>query len=146
MRGSRRGFLTSAAAGAGGALLARPALAEGSAPVQWKLTSAFNPRLNLIFGGAESFVRSLSDITDQGFKITVAPPGEIASAVDALDAVAAGKADCAHTALSYSWTRDPAYIFGTGAPFGMNARQHTAWLQEGGGSDLINELLASRNL
>ena len=26
----------------------------------------------------------------------------------------------------------------------MNARQHAAWLQEGGGGDLIDELLAER--
>ena len=63
-----------------------------------------------------------------------------------MDAVADGKADCAHTVLSYSWTRDPAYLFGSGAPFGMNARQHAAWLRIGGGNELIDDLLAERGL
>ena len=47
---------------------------------------------------------------------------------------------------SYSWNTHPAYVFGSGAPFGMNARQHAAWLQNGGGGALIDELLSERNL
>ena len=85
-------------------------------------------------------------MTDGHFAISILAPGEIASAVGALDAVAETKAECAHTALSYSWNKDPAYIFGSGAPFGMNARQHAAWLRDGGGSALIDELLSARNL
>ena len=70
-------------------------------------------------------------MTDGNFAITVRPSGAIRPAIDALDAVAGGKADCAHTVLSYSWTSEPAYFFDSGAPFGMNARQHTAWLPAG---------------
>jgi TRAP-type mannitol/chloroaromatic compound transport system substrate-binding protein len=131
---------------AAGAAVAAPALAETSPDVRWTMTSAFQPGLDLIFGGAQTFAQALSDMTDGHFTVTIHPPGDIALAVDALDAVAIGKADCAHTALAYSWNKDPAYAFGTGAPFGMNARQHTAWLQEGGGSGLIDELLSDRSL
>ena len=50
-------------------------------------------------------------MTDGQFTVKVRPAGDIAGALDALDAVAEGKAECAHTALSYSWTKDPAYLF-----------------------------------
>jgi TRAP-type mannitol/chloroaromatic compound transport system substrate-binding protein len=147
MDASRRRFLTSAGiAGAGALAVASPALAQSHPEVKWRMTSAFQPKLELIYGAAQGFAQNLSDMTDGAFQISIATPGEIASAVDALDAVAEGKADCAHTALSYSWNKDPAYSFGTGAPFGMNARQHYAWLQQGGGGDLLNGLLAPRNL
>jgi TRAP-type mannitol/chloroaromatic compound transport system substrate-binding protein len=131
---------------AAGATITAPALADPSPDVRWTMTSAFQPGLDFIVGGAQTFAQSLSDMTDGHFSVTIRPPGEIASAVDALDAVADGKAECAHTALAYSWNKDPAYAFGTGAPFGMNARQHTAWLQDGGGNALIDETLADRNL
>ena len=85
-------------------------------------------------------------MTDGRFTVSIAPAGEIAPALDAVDAVAAGKADCAHTALSYAWNKEPAYVFGTATPFGMNARQHAAWLQEGGGDQLIDDLLSERGL
>ena len=146
MAGTRRRFLTTAALGATAPLVAHPAVAQSRPQIRWKLASAFQPKLDLICGGAQTFVQAVSEITDQDFQISISPPGEIASALGALDAAAEGKADCAHTALSYSWNKEPAYIFGTGAPFGMNARQHAAWLQEGGGGALIDELLARRNL
>ena len=110
------------------------------------MTSSFYPSLDLIFGGGEIFAQTLSDLTDGHFTISISSPSDVASPVSALDAVADGKAECAHTALSYSWDKDPTYIFGSGAPFGMNARQHTAWLRDGGGTALINQLLADRNL
>ena len=146
MPASRRQFITRAGVIAAGATVAAPALADASPDVHWTLTSAFQPGLDLIVGGAESFARALSDMTDGHFTVSIHPPGDIASAVDALDAVANGKAECAHTALAYSWNKDPAYTFGSGAPFGMNARQHSAWLQDGGGNALIDELLADRGL
>ncbi len=145
MRAARRRFIGGLGAAAAGAAVAGPALADPAPDVRWRLTSAFQSDLDLIFGGAQTFAQALSDMTDGHFTIAVSPAGEIAPALEALDAVAGGKADCAHTALSYSWNTDPAYVFATGAPFGMNARQHMAWLQAGGGA-LIDELLSGRNL
>ncbi len=137
---TRAGFL------AAGATLAAPTLAESSPETRWTLTSAFQPGFDFLYGGAETFAAALSDMTDGQFTVKVRPAGDIAGALDALDAVAEGKAECAHTALSYSWTKDPAYLFGSGAPFGMNARQHAAWLEIGGGNALIDGLLADRGL
>ena len=144
MRASRRGFIVGAGLSVAGA--SAPAVAQGSLDVHWKLTSAFQPTLDLMYGGAETFAQAVSDMTDARFTISISRAGEIASAIDAVDAVADGKADCAHTSLSYSWNKDPAFVFGSGAPFGMNARQHAAWLLEGGGDALINELLGARAL
>ncbi len=100
------------------------------------------PSLDLIYGGAETFAAAVGELTDGKFTVQVSPAGEIASALETLDAVSNGGADCAHTALSYFWNKDPSFIFASSTPFGMNARQHNAWLSEGGGGDLINELLA----
>ena len=146
MRASRRRFIAGVGAVAGGTAVAAPAIADPTPDVRWKMASAFPPSFDLIYGGAQTFTQALSDLTDGHFAISILAPGEIASAVGALDAVAESKAECAHTALSYSWNKEPAYIFGSGAPFGMNARQQAAWLQDGGGSALIDELLSDRNL
>jgi TRAP-type mannitol/chloroaromatic compound transport system substrate-binding protein len=146
MPASRRQFLAGAGLAAAGATVAAPSLAQPSPDVHWQMTSAFQPGLDLIFGAAQTFARALSDMTDGRFTVTIHPPGEIAPAVDALDAVADGKAECAHTSLGYSWNKEPAYAFGSGAPFGMNARQQAAWLQDGGGGALIDEVLADRKL
>ncbi len=137
----RRQFLSglTVAAAAG---IAAPALAETAPDIEWKVTSSFNPALDLIYGGGDTLAKTLSDLTDGHFKLKFSPAGEIAPAGGALDAVSSGKADAAHTVLSYAWSQDPSFIFATSTPFGMNARQHAAWLKQGGGSQLIDELLA----
>src|SRR5436305_4796889 len=135
----RRKFLTGlgAAAAAG---VAGPALADPTPDIEWKITSSFNPSLDLIYGGGETLARTLADLTDGHFKLKFSPAGEIAPAGEALDAVESGKAEGAHTALAYAWNKTPSFIFATATPFGMNARQHAAWLAEGGGDALIDEL------
>ena len=133
-------------AAAAGGLAAHPAAATASPEARWRLASAFPPSFDFLFGASKTFAQALSDMTDGQFSVAVSAVGELAPALEALDAVAEGKAECAHTALSYSWNKEPAYIFGTGAPFGLNARQQTAWLEDGGGGELIDKLLAERNL
>jgi TRAP-type mannitol/chloroaromatic compound transport system substrate-binding protein len=146
MTAGRRQFIIGLGAAAAGAGIAAPALADSTPNVQWKLTSSFPNSLDLIYGGAESLAAAVSDMTDGHFTIKVSPAGEIAPALEALDAVTDGRADCAHTALSYYWSKDPSFVFASSTPFGMNARQHAAWLQEGGGGALIDEFLADRKV
>jgi TRAP-type mannitol/chloroaromatic compound transport system substrate-binding protein len=146
MSASRREFLTRGGLLAASATCASPALANPSPEIRWTMASAFHPSLDAIYGGAQTCAAAVADLTDQRFVIDTAPAGAIVSAVDALDAVGEGKAHCAHTILAYSWTKEPAYFFGSGAPFGMNARQHAAWLRIGGGGELIDSLLAERGL
>jgi TRAP-type mannitol/chloroaromatic compound transport system substrate-binding protein len=146
MAAGRREFIAGLGAAAAGMGLATPALADPAPDVQWRMTSSFPPSLDLIYGGGETIARALADLTDGHFTLGVSPAGEIAPALEALDAVADGRAECAHTALAYYWSKDPRFVFASSTPFGMNARQHAAWLQEGGGSDLIDELLAERKV
>ena len=144
MAAGRRQFIAGLGAAAAGAGLATPALADSTPEVQWRLTSSFVPSLDLIYGGAETLAAALSDMTDRRFTLKLSPAGEIAPALEALDAVADGRAECAHTALSYYWNKNPSFVFASSTPFGMNARQHAAWLQEGGGGALIDEFLTER--
>jgi TRAP-type mannitol/chloroaromatic compound transport system substrate-binding protein len=146
MRAGRRQFLTGLGFAAAGGAMASPAIADPAPDVEWRLTSSFVSSLDLIYGGAETLSKAVLDLTDGHFVIKVAPAGEIAPALEALDAVADGKAECAHTALAYYWGKDPSFVFASSTPFGMNARQHEAWLSEGGGGDLIDEFLADRKV
>ena len=144
MINGRRRFLQGIGMGAVAAGFSAPALADPAPDVEWRATSSFTSSLDLIWGGGDTLAKALADLTDGHFKLKFVPAGEIAPAGEALDAVADGKAECAHTALSYAWNKEPGLIFATSAPFGMNARQHAAWLAEGGGGALIDDLLADR--
>jgi TRAP-type mannitol/chloroaromatic compound transport system substrate-binding protein len=90
---------------------------------------------------AKVFASAVGAATDGRFQIDVFASGEIKSGLQALEAVQGGEVEIAHTQLNLFATNEPALAFATGVPFGLNARQQAAWWTEGGGQDLIFEVL-----
>jgi len=56
-----------------------------------------------------------------------------------------GTVQCGVSPGYYYIGKAPLLAFETCVPFGLNARQQTAWLQEAGGAELIGEVLADFN-
>ena len=146
----RRQFLKGAGLGAAGvtaaATLARPALAQGSPEIKWRLTSSFPKSLDTIFGASEVFAKSLAEMTDNKFQVQIFAAGEIVPGLQAADAVSSGTVEACHTASYYYWGKDPTFAFGTAVPFGINQRMQDAWMYEGGGIDLMNEFYKKHNI
>jgi TRAP-type mannitol/chloroaromatic compound transport system substrate-binding protein len=140
-RGIDRRALIAGAATAVAATTTRaaPASAQEHPIVKWRMTSSFPKSLDTIFGAAEVFAKTLSDLTDGRFQIQVFAPGEIVPSLQAADAVTNGTVECCHTSSYYYWGKDPTFAFGTAVPFGLNCRMMNAWMYEGGGIDLMND-------
>ncbi len=51
--------------------------------------------------------------------------------LQAVDAVAAGTVEAAHTTSYYFVGKDPTYAIGTAIPFGLNSRLTNAWYLRG---------------
>jgi TRAP-type mannitol/chloroaromatic compound transport system substrate-binding protein len=142
----RRHLVRSGAVGAVAAAFATPALAQGAMPeVKWRLTSSFPKSLDTLFGGAEFFARRVAALTDNRFQIRTFSAGEIVPPLQALDATQNGTVECSQTAPYYYVGKDPSFAFGTAVPFGLNTRQHTAWIRHAGGGALMDELYRSYN-
>lgn len=139
----RRRFL--AVAGAAGAALAAPAVAQESPTVRWRMPSSFPRSLDTVWGAAEAVTAHVAELTDGKFSIRAFSAGEIVPPLQVLDAVQNGTTECGHTAGFYYLGKEPALVFDTGVPFGLTPRQHSAWLQHGGGQALIDELYARFN-
>ena len=130
-----------------GAALAAPALAQPQQPVlRWRLTSSYPRSLDAIYGAAEVFSRAVSELTDDRFQIRVFSAGEVAPPLQALDAVQNGSVECCHTTSFFYTGKNEAFAIGTGLPFGLNTRQQNAWMYEGGGIELMNELYRKFNV
>lgn len=143
------GFGVGAIAGLGGCGSTTPSAGEGGAPavltskkVRWRLASSFPRGLDTIFGGAEVLAAQVKAMTDGHFDIRVYPAGELVPGLEVLDAVQNGTAQCGQTGSYYYIGKNPALAFDTCVPFGLTARQQTAWLTEAGGQELIDGLLA----
>ncbi|TBW40927.1 ABC transporter substrate-binding protein [Siculibacillus lacustris] len=138
----RRQFLRAASIGAlGGAAglpLAAPAIAQSAPKIEWRLTSSFPKSLDTIYGGAELLARTVAEATDGAFRIQVFAAGELVPGLQAADAVSDGTLEMAHTCSYYYVGKDPAFCWGTAAPFGLNGRQLNAWFYHGGGNELLD--------
>ena len=136
----RRQFLQGAGVGLAASALAAPALAQSSPELRWRLTSSFPKSLDIIYGGGELFAKNLSEITDGKFQVQVFAAGEIVNAFQAADAVSDGTVELAHTCSYYYFGKDPTFAAGTALPFGLNARQQSAWFTQRGGNELLDKL------
>ncbi len=144
----RRKFLKSAGTagiGAAAATLAAPAIAQ-TAELRWRLASSFPKSLDTLFGTAEHMAKRVHDASGGKFQIRVSAAGEIVPPFGVADAVQAGTIEMAHTASYYFIGKDPTFAFDTALPFGLNARQQTAWLYTGGGRELLADFYQEYNL
>ncbi len=146
----RRSFIRKTGiVGAGAAattVLAAPAIAQENPKISWRLTSSFPKSLDTIYGGATDIADRVAAATDGNFAIQVFAAGEIVPGLQAVDAVASGTVEAAHTTSYYFWGKDPTYAIATAIPFGLNARMQNAWFNQGNGNTLINEFFATQGL
>lgn len=125
--------------------VAAPAIAQTSPEIKWRLTSSFPKSLDTIFGTAQTLCRYVAEATDNRFSIQPFAAGELVPGLQALDAVASGSVECAHTPTYFYIGKDPTLGFGTGLPFGLNSRHQQSWWAFAGGAQIVNSALAKFN-
>lgn len=143
----KRRHLISTGAATAAAAIAAPVRAQGGQPtIRWRMPSSFPKSLDTVFGGAQSIASTVAALTDGKFTITAHGAGELVPPLAILDAVQNATVECGHTAGFYYIGKEPALVFDTGVPFGLNPRQHTSWMYHGGGMDLMREVYAKFNV
>jgi TRAP-type mannitol/chloroaromatic compound transport system substrate-binding protein len=139
----RRKFLRAAASGGAvataAATLAAPAVAQTMPEVKWRMASSFPKSLDAIYGAGEYFAKRIAILTDNKFQIRSFAAGEIVPGLQVLDAVQNETVECGHTGAYYYVGKDPTFAFDTALPFGLNTRQHNAWVYHGGGLELMRD-------
>ncbi|WP_022729375.1 TRAP transporter substrate-binding protein [Fodinicurvata sediminis] len=139
---NRRKFLKSAGLGAAASsTLATPAIAQSQPQVRWRMASSFPQSLKILYQGAERMAQRVSEATDGNFDIRVFAAGELVPAFEVLDAVSNDTVECGHSASYYYVGKNLAFGFDCAAPFGLTTRQQNAWMYEGGGIELVREVL-----
>jgi hypothetical protein len=141
----RRSFLKKAAVGAA---VAAPIVAQAAdlPTIKWRLASSFPKNLDTIFGASELFCKRVSELTAGKFSIRAFAAGEIVPALEVMDAVRSGTVEMGHTASYYYVGKDPTFAFDCCVPFGLTSRQQSAWIQVGGGMELMREFYKGYNI
>jgi len=141
----RRQFLGAAGAGLAAAAIAKPAIAQSSPEIKWRLTSSFPKSLDTIFGSSEVFAKAVAEATDNKFQIQCFAAGELVPGLQAADAVGSGTVEMCHTASYYNVGKDPTFALFTAQPFGLNSRMQSSWMHFGGALDLANAFFKKYN-
>jgi len=139
----RRQFIAAVGTGAAAAAaIAKPAIAQSSPELKWRLTSSFPKSLDTLWGGAETFCKVVAEATDNKFQIQPFAAGEIVPGLAAADAVTNGTVEIAHTASYYYVGKDPTFALGSAMPFGLNTRMQNAWMYQHGGNKMLDDFYA----
>jgi len=94
---------------------------------------ALSPKSRYLLGSTEQMCKRVAELTNGKFTITLHPPGDLVPPLQVLDAVSAGTVEAGQVTGTFYFGKNPALMFESGLPFGMNARQQNAWLYEAGG-------------
>ena len=142
----RRGFLDNTAiAGLVGAF-AVPAMAQALPSIKWRMSTSWPKSLDTMYGSAEHLCKRVAELTDGKFQIQTFAGGEVVPPAQNMEAVSNGTIECNHVLASAFIGKNTAVAFDTGLPFGLNARQHNAWMQFGGGMQALRELYKKYNI
>lgn len=112
--------------------------------INWQMATSWPVALDTIFGGAQTVANMVSVMTGGKFTIEARAAGELAPGLEVLNVVQEGGVPIGHTASYYYVGKSPVTAFGTALPFGLSSRQQDAWLMEGGGLAMLQEVYAER--
>ena len=142
----RRSFVRSAGIAGVLAAGAAPAIVNAQTNLRWRLASSFPKSLDTLFGAAELFAKKVGEMSGGKFQISVHAGGELMPAFGVVDGVQNGTVEMAHTAPYYFIGKDETFALGCAIPFGLNARQQTAWMLEGNGLKLMRDFYRGYNI
>jgi TRAP-type mannitol/chloroaromatic compound transport system substrate-binding protein len=114
--------------------------------VQWRMSTAWTPALDILQGGAERVAKVVDEMSGGRFRIEVFPGGQIMQPFECFDAASKGAIEAFMATSAYWYEKEPAIEWFTTIPFGMNNEGMLAWYYQGDGLRLWEETYAPFNL
>ena len=136
----RRGFLGKAAVVGASAAACVSTAVQAQPVVRWRMSTSWTKSLDNMYGSAEQLCKRVAELSGGRFEIRAFPGGEIVPPAQNMDAVANGTVECNHVLATFHFGKNSAIGFDTGLSFGLNARQHNAWVMHGGGMELLRKM------
>lgn len=136
---SRRGMIAGTAAGlAAAATISVPSLATG--PRKWRLVTSWPKNLPGPGTSAQRLADRITTMSEGRLTVTLYAAGEVVPAFEVFDTVSRGTVEMGHSAAFFWSGKMPISPFFTAVPFGLTPDGHNAWIYQGGGQQLWDEL------
>jgi len=110
----------------------------------WHMRTVWPAEFEILTQGIKQFIEDVRIISNNRLNITLAD--NAGRGLSVFDAVSTGQVQIGHS-VAYLWTdKMPAAQFMASVPFGMDAKQHFAWLNNGGGLKLWRDIYRPHKL
>lgn len=120
---------------------AKPVYQDPTLPeINWPMATSWPSALDTLFGAAERVAASVSALTGGKFTIEARPTSGLTLGLRVLNSVQEGSVPIGHTASNYYVGESPVLAFGSSLPFGLTVSQQNAWLYEGNGLNLLQNV------
>jgi len=113
---------------------------------KWKMVTTWPANFPIFQEGAERFADEVRTMSNNRLDIDVYAGGELVPALQVFDAVSQGTVEMGHGSPYYWAGTIPEVQFFSSVPFGMTAKGMNAWLYNGGGLLLWQEMYQPFNL
>ena len=125
--------------------------AEASVPLKktkvlWRMITAWPKNFPGLGTGANQLARYINDLSDGEMQVITHGGGEIVPPLETFNAVAEGTAQMGHGSPQFWRGKIQAAQFFSATPFGMTAQEMNAWIYQGGGQRLWDDLYAKFNI
>ncbi len=141
----RRNFVRNVAVGtAATAATAASAQTDNLPTIKWRVQNSYPKSLGEIYQIQEAVVSAVGKMTAGKFSCQFFQANEIVPVPGMINAVGSGTIEAAYSASLFYVGINKAFAFGTGIPFGLNARLQYAWLRWGGGAEILDKELYSQ--
>ena len=145
---SRRSLLKKSALFAGGASIAALPFAKAqlhtplpkSPKYKWRLATAWPKNFPGFGTAANTFSQIVQEMSAGRMEVKVFAAGELTPTLGILDAVAKGEVEMGHSSSFYWAQKIPAAQFFSSVPFGMSAQELSAWIHNGEGQKLWDDI------
>lgn len=128
------------------ALLASQTAAASDEPIRWRMGTSWPSSLPLLHASMVEFAQSVQSASGGRLVIEVVDPSQHGAPAGLLQAVEEGRFELASTTAHYYAKQLPAIDFFTTVPFGLTAEENHAWLNEGGGQAIFEDILAPHGI
>lgn len=115
-------------------------------PIRWRMGTSWPSSLPLLHASMVDFAESIRSASGGRLIIEVIDPSQHGTPAGLLQAVEDGRFDLASTTAHYYAKQLPAIDFFTTVPFGLTAEENHAWLSEGGGQAIFEQILAPHGI
>jgi len=114
--------------------------------IRWKMASSYAASLPLLGTSGVYFTERLEQATNGRMRIKFFDPGKLVPGLQVFEAVSTGGVQAGYTAAGFWIGKIPAAAFFGSVPFGPDTDEYLAWIFEGGGLQLWQDLYAGHNL